>query len=174
MFNGQQADYSTTPRSGARSGTPSPICLRRRRRRSATSRRRSTCTSTATRRRRACSATSRSRRAATASTCPSTSPPAAGSARPAAAPTCSAGSGGTGPRVTLRTEFYKPEKGRYLHPDQDRPITHREAARMQSFPDEFRFEGTKIEIARQIGNAVPPVFAARLADVVLAMLLAQA
>ena len=77
------------------------------------------------------------------------------------------------PCVTLRTEFYKPEKGRYLHPDQDRPITHREAARMQSFSDEFRFEGTKIEIARQIGNAVAPVFAARLADVVLAMLLAR-
>ena len=76
------------------------------------------------------------------------------------------------PSVTMRTEFYKPEKGRYLHPEQHRPITHREAARMQTFPDEFHFEGTKTEIAKQIGNAVPPVLAARLADVVLAMLLA--
>ena len=59
------------------------------------------------------------------------------------------------PSVTMRTEFFKPEKGRYLHPDQDRPITHREAARLQWFPDEFRFVGTKIEIAKQIGNAVP-------------------
>ena len=60
------------------------------------------------------------------------------------------------PSVTIRTEFFKPEKGRYLHPVQHRPITHREAARIQSFPDDFVFEGSKIEIARQIGNAVPP------------------
>lgn len=64
------------------------------------------------------------------------------------------------PSVTIRTEFFKPEKGRYLHPVEDRPITHREAARLQSFPDWFQFEGSKIEIARQIGNAVPPGFAA--------------
>lgn len=75
------------------------------------------------------------------------------------------------PSVTIRTEFFKPEKGRYLHPDQHRPITHREAARLMSFPDDFIFTGTKIEIARQIGNAVPPVFAARLADYVANLLL---
>lgn len=67
------------------------------------------------------------------------------------------------PSVTIRTEFFKPEKGRYLHPEADRPITHREAARLQSFPDHFEFEGTKTEIARQIGNAVPPGLAAALA-----------
>ena len=60
------------------------------------------------------------------------------------------------PSVTIRTEFFKPEKGRYLHPDQDRPITHREAARMMGFPDDFKFVGKKTEVARQIGNAVPP------------------
>jgi DNA (cytosine-5)-methyltransferase 1 len=65
--------------------------------------------------------------------------------------------------VTIRTEFFKPEKGRYLHPEADRPITHREAARLQSFPDEFVFEGTKIQIARQIGNAVPPALGVALA-----------
>jgi len=70
------------------------------------------------------------------------------------------------PAFTIRTEFFKPEKGRYLHPKQHRPITHREAARLQSFPDEFVFTGSKIEIARQIGNAVPPLLAARIADVV--------
>ena len=74
------------------------------------------------------------------------------------------------PSVTIRTEFFKPEKGRYLHPKQHRPITHREAARLQSFPDEFVFTGSKIEIARQIGNAVPPVLAARVADVVYFLL----
>jgi DNA (cytosine-5)-methyltransferase 1 len=67
------------------------------------------------------------------------------------------------PSVTIRTEFFKPEKGRYLHPVAHRPITHREAARLQSFPDRFNFEGTKIEIARQIGNAVPPLLAFAIA-----------
>ena len=63
------------------------------------------------------------------------------------------------PSVTIRTEFFKPEKGRYLHPEQHRPITHREAARLMGFPDDFRFSGSKTEIARQIGNAVPPPLA---------------
>jgi DNA (cytosine-5)-methyltransferase 1 len=67
------------------------------------------------------------------------------------------------PSVTIRTEFFKPEKGRYLHPSEHRPITHREAARLQSFPDWFEFEGSKIEIARQIGNAVPPLLAQAIA-----------
>lgn len=67
------------------------------------------------------------------------------------------------PSVTIRTEFWKPEKGRYLHPDQHRPITHREAARLMGFPDAFRFFGSKVEIARQIGNAVPPLVAEALA-----------
>lgn len=68
------------------------------------------------------------------------------------------------PSVTIRTEFFKPEKGRYLHPEQDRAITHREAARIQGFPDEFKWCGSKIQIARQIGNAVPIELARALAD----------
>ncbi|MGW0119626.1 DNA cytosine methyltransferase [Streptomyces sp. NPDC003327] len=59
------------------------------------------------------------------------------------------------PSVTIRTEFYKPEKGRYLHPVENRPITHYEAALIQGFPPDFQWFGSKIEIARQIGNAVP-------------------
>jgi DNA (cytosine-5)-methyltransferase 1 len=74
------------------------------------------------------------------------------------------------PSVTIRTEFFKPEKGRYLHPDQHRPITHREAARLMGFPDDFPFHGSKIEIARQIGNAVPPPLAGAVARVVRAAL----
>src|SRR6185437_6397548 len=70
------------------------------------------------------------------------------------------------PAFTIRTEFFKPEKGRYLHPVKHRPITHREAARLQSFKDDFIFCGTKIEIARQIGNAVPPKLAAAVAQCV--------
>jgi DNA (cytosine-5)-methyltransferase 1 len=70
------------------------------------------------------------------------------------------------PAFTIRTEFFKPEKGRYLHPVKHRPITHREAARLQTFPDSFKFCGSKIEIAKQIGNAVPPLLAASVADCV--------
>jgi DNA (cytosine-5)-methyltransferase 1 len=62
-------------------------------------------------------------------------------------------------RCTIRCEFYKPEKGRFLHPSEHRPITHWEAARLQTFPDDFLWCGTKIRIAVQIGNAVPPLFA---------------
>ncbi len=62
-------------------------------------------------------------------------------------------------RCTIRTEFYKPEKGRYLHPVAHRPITHWEAARLQAFPDSFKWHGSKIRIAIQIGNAVPPILA---------------
>jgi DNA (cytosine-5)-methyltransferase 1 len=77
------------------------------------------------------------------------------------------------PAFTIRTEFFKPEKGRYLHPSQHRPITHREAARLQSFPDSFRFYGSKIETAKQIGNAVPPLLAASIAESVTALLSAR-
>jgi DNA (cytosine-5)-methyltransferase 1 len=74
------------------------------------------------------------------------------------------------PSVTIRTEFFKPEKGRYLHPTKHRPITHREAARLMGFHESFRFCGTKIEVARQIGNAVPPPMAGAIARMVRDML----
>jgi len=74
------------------------------------------------------------------------------------------------PSVTIRTEFFKPEKGRYLHPQANRPITHREAARIQGFPDEFIFTGSKISIARQIGNAIPVQLAQAIARAVKKML----
>ena len=65
------------------------------------------------------------------------------------------------PAPTIRTEFFKPEKGRYLHPVEHRPITVREAARLQSFPDDFVFpDGQAMtSVAKQIGNAVPPLLA---------------
>jgi DNA (cytosine-5)-methyltransferase 1 len=74
------------------------------------------------------------------------------------------------PASTIRTEFFKPEKGRYLHPRADRPITVREAARLQSFPDTFVFDPSQstLEVAKQIGNAVPPRLAAAVARSVLA------
>ena len=74
------------------------------------------------------------------------------------------------PSVTIRTEFFKPEKGRYLHPEAHRPITHREAARIQCFPDDFTFTGSKIAIAKQIGNAVPVKLAYAIAQAVKQMI----
>jgi DNA (cytosine-5)-methyltransferase 1 len=59
------------------------------------------------------------------------------------------------PSVTIRTEFFKPEKGRYLHPTKNRAITHYEAAVLQGFPPDHQFVGSRTAIARQIGNAVP-------------------
>jgi DNA (cytosine-5)-methyltransferase 1 len=69
------------------------------------------------------------------------------------------------PAYTIRTEFYKPEKGRYLHPTEDRPITIREAARCMSFEDDFVFPSDQrwTEVAKQIGNAVPPLLARAIA-----------
>lgn len=69
------------------------------------------------------------------------------------------------PAVTIRTEFYKPEKGRYLHPFANRPITHLEAALLQGFPKDFLWCGSKVQIARQIGNAVPVGLSLALASV---------
>ncbi|MFF3858125.1 DNA cytosine methyltransferase [Streptomyces sp. NPDC002209] len=70
------------------------------------------------------------------------------------------------PSVTIRTEFFKPEKGRYLHPVEHRPITHYEAALIQGFPEDYLWHGTKIDIAKQIGNAVPVGLACALAGVI--------
>lgn len=69
------------------------------------------------------------------------------------------------PAYTIRTEFYKPEKGRYLHPSAHRPITVREAARLMSFPDDFVFptDQAMTRIAKQVGNAVPPLLAQQIA-----------
>jgi DNA (cytosine-5)-methyltransferase 1 len=76
------------------------------------------------------------------------------------------------PALTIRTEFYKPEKGRYLHPSAHRPITLREAARCMSFPDDFAFPESQSmsSVARQIGNAVPPLLARRIAEALAAQL----
>ena len=66
---------------------------------------------------------------------------------------------------TITTRFDTPAGGRFIHPDEDRTLTPREAARIQSFPDSYVFYGDKRSISRQIGNAVPPkvsYFLARL------------
>lgn len=60
------------------------------------------------------------------------------------------------PAMTITTRFDTPAGGRFIHPVENRTLTHREAARIQSFPDDFEFYGDRRSIARQIGNAVPP------------------
>lgn len=70
------------------------------------------------------------------------------------------------PSVTIRTEFYKPEKGRYLHPEANRSITIREGARLQTFPDDFEFVGARTRVAPQIGNAVPPKLAYHIGEAI--------
>lgn len=57
---------------------------------------------------------------------------------------------------TITGGFDSFTRGRYGHPLHDRPLTPREAARLQGFPDDFFFVGTRGDIRRQIGNAVPP------------------
>lgn len=61
--------------------------------------------------------------------------------------------------ATITTRFDTPSGGRFTHPFENRTITPREAARIQSFPDSFEFIGSKTSIHKQIGNAVPPKLA---------------
>ena len=64
---------------------------------------------------------------------------------------------------TLTTGCTNPSKGRFIHPEQDRGISLREAARLQSFPDDFIFFGPYCRVEKQIGNAFPPLMAERIA-----------
>ena len=71
---------------------------------------------------------------------------------------------------TITTRFDTPAGGRFIHPEEDRTLSPREAARIQSFPDDFVFYGNKTSICKQIGNAVPPkvsYFLARLINKII-------
>lgn len=65
---------------------------------------------------------------------------------------------------TIDTRFDAPSNGTNSHPELNRSITPREAARIQSFSDDFIFYGGKRSVGRQIGNAVPPLLAKGIAD----------
>ena len=72
------------------------------------------------------------------------------------------------PAITITHYARNPASGRYTHPVQDRGLTPREAARLQSFPDGFLFNGKSDDIYRQIGEAVPPLLSCGIAvDILL-------
>lgn len=65
--------------------------------------------------------------------------------------------------ATITTRFDTPSSGRFTHPILNRCLTVREAARIQSFPDDFVFYGNKMSQMKQVGNAVPPLLAYAIA-----------
>lgn len=69
--------------------------------------------------------------------------------------------------VTITTRFDTPSSGKFTHPFLNRAITVREAARIQSFPDDFVFVGNKGSQMKQVGNAVPPLLASAIAEVIM-------
>lgn len=71
------------------------------------------------------------------------------------------------PSTTLTVNFVHPASNRCIHPCQDRALTPREGARIQSFPDRFEFKGTSAQIVKQLGNAVPPLLGQRIAEAIL-------
>lgn len=68
------------------------------------------------------------------------------------------------PSVTLTVNFVHPSSNKCIHPHQDRALTPREGARLQGFPDAFEFLGSRAQIVKQIGNAVPPLLGRVIAE----------
>ncbi|TFH04187.1 MAG: DNA (cytosine-5-)-methyltransferase [Candidatus Thorarchaeota archaeon] len=68
------------------------------------------------------------------------------------------------PSYTINTYFNRPGNGTFIHPSQNRLISMREAARLQSFPDCHRFKGSLSSRYKQIGNAVPPLLARAIGE----------
>lgn len=68
------------------------------------------------------------------------------------------------PSTTITNNLSSPSSLRCIHPKQNRALTSREGARLQSFPDNFYFSGSRTKINTQIGNAVPPLLSLAIAD----------
>jgi len=78
------------------------------------------------------------------------------------------------PAITITAYARNPASGRFVHPEQDRGLTVREAASLQGFPNTYEVSGGLDDRFRQIGNAVPPTFSAYLALHLLGEMLATA
>ncbi|OGO82661.1 MAG: hypothetical protein A2Y18_00890 [Clostridiales bacterium GWD2_32_19] len=74
------------------------------------------------------------------------------------------------PGMTITRNFACISSSRCIHPEQNRGLSAREAARIQSFPDQYSFCGNKTDISIQIGNAVSPILAEAIADSIKKML----
>lgn len=68
------------------------------------------------------------------------------------------------PAYTIATYYNRPGNGTNIHPYEDRTLSHREAARLQSFPDSYAFIGGDGAVRKQIGNAVPPMLGRAVAE----------
>ena len=69
---------------------------------------------------------------------------------------------------TITTKFFSVSNGRFVHPEENRALSLREGATLQSFPKDFKFIGTShAAIARLIGNAVPPEYAKRIGTAII-------
>ncbi|ANO48460.1 DNA-cytosine methyltransferase [Flavobacterium columnare] len=72
------------------------------------------------------------------------------------------------PSPTITTKFFSISNGRFAHPEENRAISIREGAVLQSFPKNYKFKATSIaNAARMIGNAVPPKYAASIAKAII-------
>ena len=73
---------------------------------------------------------------------------------------------GSEPSTTITVNFVHPASNKCIHPVQDRALTPREGARLQSFDDTFQFRGARTQFIKQIGNAVPPLLGTAIAKTV--------
>lgn len=71
------------------------------------------------------------------------------------------------PSTTITNNLATPSGLRCIHYEQDRALTPREGARIQSFPDWYHFEGNRADVTRQVGNAVPPLMAIAFANKII-------
>ena len=72
------------------------------------------------------------------------------------------------PAPTITTKFFSISNGRFAHPEENRGISLREGATLQTFPKTYKFVGNSMAtVARMIGNAVPPLYAKQIGKTII-------
>jgi DNA (cytosine-5)-methyltransferase 1 len=71
------------------------------------------------------------------------------------------------PSTTITTRFIATSCGRFGHPEENRGLSLKEGATLQTFPEDYKFVGGMVSVAKQIGNAVPPEMAKRIAQSII-------